>query len=223
MLKYPRKYASFSSLRLFEACPFSYHMRYVAGIKAPQPPKAKLGSLFQDALNSRYSGSGDPMEHINKMPPKQRTIATPLLEKATPFENIEALDEPYDVDLGFDVPFRIVPDILTKTEIVENKYTGGYYNPASVKKEQQALLYYVGIRKLFGDRKVYYQLFNNVEGTVTMVEIDPNGKQIDGLFDWMEVQFKGIDKCMKTDIWDTGKHRQCDFKITCPLMEKYGV
>lgn len=220
---YPRQYTSYSALRSFESCPFSFYMRYIAGMKSPQSEKARIGALFQDGLNAKYSGQ-DPKEFINKMPPKQRGIATLLMMKAYTFEDILSLDQPYDVDLGFDIPFRIVPDVLTQKSIIENKYTSGYYNPESIKKEQQALLYYVGIKAVLGGaRKVYYQLFNTVKKSVELVEIDPSDDQIDGLMDWIEKQFTGIDQCMRTDIWDNGTHKMCDWPLTCPLMQSYGV
>jgi hypothetical protein len=198
-------------------------MKYVVGVRPPQPPKARDGSIFQEALNAKYKGE-DPTPIIAQMSPKKRGIATLLLMKANPFTDIVSLDQPYDVDLGFDVPVKIIPDLLTGVEIVENKFTSGYYNPESVKSEPQALLYYVGIKALTGSKKkVYYQLFNTVSKDVTMVEITPDSEQIDGLFDWIETQFNGIDKCMRTDIWDHGNHRQCDFPTTCPLMMAYGV
>jgi hypothetical protein len=223
MLKYPRQYTSYSALRLFESCPFSFYMRYIAGIKSPQSPKAKLGSLFQEGLNAKYVGQ-DPKPFIDQMPPKQRGIATLLMLKANTFQEIESLDQPYDIDLGFDIPFRMVPDVLTKSSIIENKYTSGYYNAESIKTEQQALLYYVGMKALFGgSRRVFYQLFNTVKQSVELIEIIPSDQQTDGLFDWIEKQFSGIDQCMRSDIWDTGQHKMCDFSLTCPLMAQYGV
>lgn len=222
-LKYPRQYTSYSALRLFESCPFSFYMRYVAGIKSPQSPKAKLGALFQEGLNAKYSGK-DPKEFIDQMPPKQRGIATLLMMKANIFQDIVSLDAPYDVDLGFDVPFRIVPDVLTKTSIIENKYSGGYYNEEMVKTERQGVIYYVGAKAIDGKaRKVFYQIFNTVKKKVTLTDTTPSPEQVDSLFDWIQAQFTGIDRCLTTDVWDTGHHKSCDFPVTCPLMQTYGV
>lgn len=220
---YPGDHLSISSLQSFDNCPFSFFMRYVCGIKPVQAEKAILGAQFQEALNAKYRGE-DPAPLIAKMVPKSRGIATLLMMKANTFADIISLDQKYEVDLGFGVPIVFVPDILTKESIVENKFTTGYYNPKMVLTERQRIVYYVGVRKLFGfNPKVYYQLFNTLKKTVELIETPTGLGDIDSLMDWIELKLGQIQRCMSTGIWDIGvEHGFCDFKNTCPLGLKYG-
>lgn len=220
---YPTSHLSISSLQSFDNCPFSFFMKYVVGIKPVQKEKALLGSQFQEAINAKYKGE-DPKPFVAQMAPKSRGIATLLLAKSYTFTDIISLDEPYDVDLGFGIPIRFVPDVLTKTEIVENKFTTGYYNPKMVLTERQRVMYYVGVRKLFKfNPKVYYQLFNTSKKTVELIEAPTGLNDIDELMDWIELKLGQIQRCIKTGIWDIGpSHSWCDYKNTCPLMAKYG-
>lgn len=221
---YPAKHLSISSLQSFNNCPFSFMMKYVLGIKPEQKDKAVLGDLFQKGLNAKYAG-GDPAPFIAEMPAKSRGIATLLMMKANTFDNIISLDEKYEVDLGFGIPLVFVPDVLTKDAIIENKFTTGYYNPKMVMTERQRIVYYVGVRKLFGfNPKVYYQLFNTAKKSVELIETPTNLGDVDELMDWIELKMKQVQKCMETGVWDIGpSHSWCDYKNTCPLMLKYGA
>lgn len=220
--QYPNKHLSISSLQSFNNCPFSFYMRYVAGIKLPQKEKMLLGTQFQNALNAKYKG-GDPKVFIQEMAPKMRGVATLLMDKAYEFTDIISLDEPYEVDIGFGIPIKFVPDILTKDEIIENKFTTGYYNPKMVLTERQRIVYYLGVRKLFKfNPKVYYQIFNTSKKTVELVETPTGLKDVDELMDWIDEKLRQIDRCFKTDNWDIGTHSWCDYNNTCPLMAKYG-
>ena len=220
---YPASHLSISSLQSFNNCPFSFFMKYVVGIRPEQKEKAVLGTQFQEALNAKYRGE-DTKPFIDKMASKSRGIATLLIMKANEFRDIVSLDQPYDVDLGFGIPMRFVPDVLTKEAIIENKFTTGYYNPKMVLTERQRIVYYVGVRKLFGfNPKVYYQLFNTSKKSVELVETPTSLKDIDELMDWIELKLKQVQKCMETGVWDIGPtHSWCDYPLACPLVAKYG-
>jgi hypothetical protein len=221
MDKYPNKHISISSLQSFNNCPYSYFMRYVVGIKPQQKDKMKDGSLFQEALNAKYGGNSTDF-FIDQMSPKVKEIARLLIEKANPLEDIISLDKEYILDLGFDVPVKFIPDVLTKTSIIENKFTTGYYSPKMVLKERQRIMYSLGVRKLFDfDPKVYYQLFNTVKKSVELIEAPVTLKDIDELMDWINVTMQQVYKCMSTGVWDVGSHSWCNYELTCPLGSKY--
>lgn len=220
--QYPNKYLSISSLQLFGNCPFSFMMRYKLGIKPAQKEKAVVGSVFQEGLNAKYRGE-DPAPVLKTMPARMRGIASLLMLKTNAFPDIISLDKPYDVDLGFEFPIKFIPDILTKTAIIENKFTTGYYNPKMVLTERQRIVYYVGVRKLFKfNPKVYYQIFNTAKKTVELIETPTDLNDIDELMDWVDLRLTQVDKCMRTGVWDVGTHSFCDYKNTCPLQDKYG-
>lgn len=220
---YPREHMSISSLQLFDNCPFSFMMRYMLDVKLPQTPKQKLGDQFQKALNLRYSGQ-DPTPKIQEMEPKMRGIATLLMNKSFDFDGIVSLDKEYKVDLGFDVPMMFIPDILTDSAIIENKFTTGYYNPKMVLKERQRIVYYVGVRRLFGfNPKVYYQLFNTSKKSVELIETPTDLNDIDQLMIWIEKTLRQIQRCMQTGDWTSGSnHSWCSYPISCPLQARLG-
>jgi hypothetical protein len=218
---YPNEHLSISSLQSFWNCPFSFHMKYICGIEPPQKDKAKDGGLFQLALNAKYRGE-DPLPVIKDMDAKKRGIATLLLGQAYNFNDIISIDEPYKIDLGFGAPMMFIPDLLTRHEIVENKYTTGYYNSKMVMSERQRIVYYLGVRKLFGfDPKVKYQIFNTKNKSVELVETPTTTRDIDELMDWIENTLGMVDKCISTDNWDHGQHSWCDWPLVCPLGDRY--
>lgn len=219
---YPKEHLSVSSLNSFTNCPFSFYMKYYLGIRAPENEKLILGKQFQELLNAKYLGE-DTRAKLQEIAPKSRGVASLLLGKAHDFNEIVSVDEPYKVDLGFGIPIMFVPDLLTKTKIIENKYTTGYYNANMVNGEKQATVYYVGVRKVHGfTPEVYYQIFNTKDKSCELINSPRGPKDIDILMDWIEDRLKQIEKCFLTGQWDAGTHKFCDFPIVCPLQEKYG-
>lgn len=219
---YPNDYASISSLQSFENCPLNFYLRYYHHIKFPDKPQVLFGKLFQDLLNKKYSGESI-RDELDKMAEEDRKLATTLIRKAKDFDDIVSIDSPYMVDLGFGVPFKFVPDLITKTTIVENKVTSGYYNQRMVQSQKQGTLYYAGMMKLTGEtRELVYQIFNRKNKTIKIVELTKNKKDVDALYSWIDKTLLKIEKCHNTGIWDIGTHSffDCDLGKMCPI--KYG-
>lgn len=186
------------------------------GIQAPRKEKAEIGVKFQEALNEKYAGR-DYKPKIAELPPDHRGMATLLIEKAYDFDNIISIDSPYEVDLGFGIPFMFVPDLLLKDGIVENKYTSGYYNEKMLHKEWQPTMYYLGVRRLFGfDPQIKYQLFNTRKKSVELIESPRTIDDIDRFMGWIEDTLTKIDRCYTTGVWQSVTHGFCDYQFTCP-------
>ncbi len=219
---YPKENISISGLNAFDNCPFSFWMKYVQGHKPPEKSKLIFGRQFQEVLNAKYLGQ-DTKPLIGLMNPKSRGLASLLLTKAQDFDDIISVDKSFVVDMGFGHPIIFVPDLITKTGIVENKTTTGYYNADMVGKERQATLYYLGVRKKYGFiPDIIYQIFNTRDKTQELVPTERSDKDIDELMDWIEGQLKKIDIMNRIGRFDFGRHKFCDFKNVCPLHEKFG-
>lgn len=219
---YPNEHLSISALKSFENCPWGFHARYYLGLKADEKDAVTFGKQFQDLLNAKYRRL-DTEPLLEVFSKKQKGLAKLLLTKSYDFEDVISVDQPYKVDLGFGIPFMFVPDLLTKTTLVENKTTAGYYNSNMIKDEKQATVYYVGVRKEFGfTPEIKYQLFNTKDQSCQLLDSPRTGKDIDDLMDWIEATLKQIEKCYNTGRWDTGKHKFCNYKNVCELQEIYG-
>lgn len=178
----------------------------------------ELGTQFQHALNAKYGGR-DVGEYLSRMPEKHRETARLLMSKARDFDDIISIDSEHSVDLGFGIDIKFIPDLLTKTAIVENKYTTGYYNASMVKKQKQATFYYVCAKKLFGfEAEVYYQIFNHKNKTVELVKVDKKQNDVDELLFWIDDKLHQIQKCYDTGNWVPKKHSgfKCSLGDACP-------
>jgi len=178
-----------------------------------------LGIKFQNALNKVYSKE-DPKTEIASIDVKHRKIAGELIKKAKPFDNIVSIDSEYIVDFGLGIPVKFVPDLLTENEIVENKYTSGYYNEVMVKKQMQGTMYYWGIKKLFGKSlPVKYQIFNHRNKTVKIVELKKTTQDLAKMMTWMMTTLWKIHDCYETGMWGTRQHGKwdCDLGKACPI------
>lgn len=215
-------HCSISSLQSFENCPLNFYLRYYHHIKFPDKPQMIFGSLFQELLNKKYAGESlrDALDSMNE---EDRKLSTTLIRKAQDFKNIVSIDSPYVVDLGFGIPFKFVPDLVTEDDVVENKVTSGYYNQKMVASQKQGTLYHVGMLRLTGKpRGLIYQIFNKVKKDIKVIELTKNQKDIDELYAWVDKTLIKVDKCHKTGSWDIGSHAffDCDLGKSCPI--KYG-
>lgn len=220
---YPKDHMSISALNSFSNCPFSFYMSYFLGVRPKEKSKLTFGKQFQDLLNAKYRGQ-DTKAALSLVDAKKRGLASLLLSKAYDFDDIVSVDEHYNLDLGFGIPFEFAPDLTTKKGIVENKCTTGYYNASMVNDEKQGTVYYLGVKKMTGIKNptLHYQIFNTITQESELVNSPRSDKDIDKLMDWLEMRLKQMERCYLTGLWDTGEHGFCNFKNVCPLQEKYG-
>lgn len=182
-----------------------------------------FGKQFQDILNAKYRGK-NPGGLIEQLTGPFKGLAKTLLPQAYDIEqtdNIVSVDTPYQLDLGFGIPFTYIPDLLTQQRLIENKVSGGYYdNSALIRKEKQMTLYYIGVRKMFGeDPKLYYQVFNTKKKKAVMLATERNHDDIEVFMEWTESLLWRIERCFQTDNWFEGLHSYmpCGFPNTCPI------
>lgn len=215
---FPNDYISFSAMKAYEDCPMSFYLRYYCKVKWPQNDAMILGGKFQEALNAKYDGK-DPLEIINELPEGDiQTTAIGLMGRANSFPDILSIDSPYIVDFGFDIPVKFIPDLVTKDRIIENKYTGGYYNKRMALKEKQGTLYYHGMYIQSGvHRPVSYQIFNKKNGKVELVDTPKTQDDVDELYSWMNYIISNIKENYKTGMW-VGPHTKykCNLGDACP-------
>ncbi len=182
------------------------------------------GTIFQNALNWWYAPiKATPFPEtdvigdiLKELTPSAIPRAKKLIEQATPFDDIITLDMEYMADFGLGIPVKFIPDILTKTKIIDNKYSGGYYNAKNVQTHLQGPMYHQGVYMLFGDRRdVYYQIFNKKNGKVELVKIEDIQKKVDRTLLWMDETIHAVKRCYDTGNWITPEHT----KFTCNLGE----
>lgn len=219
----PQPEISITYLQAFENCPFNFYLKNYVGVEWPLPERMRLGVLFQNALNAKVQ-SLPYADIINEIEEPERAIAKVLIEEASDFNDVISIDTPYTIDFGLGIPVRFTPDLLTKSMIVENKTTRGYYNQSMVEKEKQATVYHTGVKKLFGyDLPIIYQIFNFKTKTYKAVGITKEQKDIDEILIWFDTTLHRIEKCYNSGNWDIGKHSyfKCDLGDACPLYKRY--
>ena len=179
----------------------------------------RLGSAFQEALNLKYSKSKDK-QNLDILEPEDISAFKGLLDKAHDFKDILSVDSRYIADFGLGIPIQFIPDLLTKHEIVENKYTGGYYNEKMAREQKQGDIYWYGIRQLMGlELPVKYQIFNKKKKSVALVVLDKNIKDVTKTLSWMQIKIWQIKDCYGKNNWNTGKHGKwdCNLLKACPI------
>jgi hypothetical protein len=220
---WPNDSISYSALTSFESCSICFYLKYFGKVKWPSTPKMELGSLVQLALNKLYEGK-DYKTIIETIPADDREVAKKLVKQATLFDDIISIDSEYICDFGLGIPVKFIPDLLTENEIVENKYTGGYYNEKMAREQKQGDIYWYGVRQLLGlELPVKYQIFNNKKKTVSLVTLDKNIKDVTKTLAWMQVKIWQIKDCYEKNSWNTGMHGKwdCNLGKACPI--KYPV
>lgn len=220
---YPGSFTSVTTLQSFESCPICFYLKYYCGVEWKPNEKMIVGTLFQEALNLKYAGK-DFMDKLISIPVNYRETAKELMKEAHDFDEIISIDEPYIVDFGLDVPIRFTPDLLTKKYVIENKYSGGYYNPIMVQKQRQGTTYYYGVKKLFDfEPEIRYQIFDHKLRTVSLIEVKKTQKDVDEMLEWMKTTLSRIKTCYDTKIWHIKQHSiyPCELKRACPI--KYGT
>lgn len=219
---YPNEYISISALTSFEMCPVSFYLKYYLGVKWPSE-RATLGSQFQEALNAKYAGK-DYTSIINSIKATDRPTAEELIKKANDFDEIVSIDKPYTANFGIGIPVMFVPDLLTKSTVVENKYSTGYYNPTMVQKQKQGTVYYWGVKQLFGfEPKVQYQIFNHKLKTVELVDVQKDSADVADMLNWMIATLARIKRCYESGNWIVQQHSKfkCDLGYACPINGKF--
>lgn len=182
----------------------------------------ELGTKFQEALNLRYAGK-DYKEVIDTIADKSKETAKLLISQSHDFDEIISIDSPYTVDFGLGIPVIFIPDLLTKKEVVENKYSSGYYNKEMVKKQKQATIYYYGVKKLLGlELPVKYQIFNHKKKTVELIELNKTDDEVFDMLAWMSSTLYKIKECYESGRWQRGEHGpyDCDLGKACPIKYK---
>lgn len=220
---YPLPYTSVTTLQKFEACPVSFFFDYYCGVKWKPNDKMMVGTIFQEALNKKYAGE-DYTETIDSIDTKFKDTARKLIKEAHNFDEIISIDKPYVIDFGLDVPVRFTPDLLTKKFVIENKFSGGYYNPKMVQKQRQGTTYFYGVKKEFGFEPIIkYQIFDHKLKTVSLVEVKKTQKDVDEMLEWMKYTLSIIKKCYDSNIWHINQHGfyPCELGKACPI--KYGL
>ncbi len=214
---FPSPYVSYSSLNTFRQCSYSFYVKYFLKIRFPDNEKMRMGTIFQNALNLKYAGQ-DPNGMLGNLPEEWRKVSRELVKKAHDFDKIRTIDQPYDVDFGLGIPVRFIPDLLTENETVENKFTSGYYNKNMVRKQKQSTLYFHGVRTLFDEIPVYYQIFNYKKGTMEFVQVEKTQRDVDDLISWMDETLQMIKRCYDSHSWITPEHTRfkCNLAEACP-------
>ncbi len=214
---YPHSFVSFTALNSFLNCPYGFYVRNYLKIKLDPNDKMMFGINFQNLLNAKYLKQ-DTEKELDTIVKEKRALADKLVKGAFDFDKIISADKPYDFDLGYGIPLRFVPDLLTEDSIVENKTTTGFYNRRSVNKEMQMDFYYVGVRRTFGFiPKCYYQIFNVKTEKVDLIEVQKDNRNVDNFVNWVGESLIKIKKCYDRGIWDIGYHKLCNYPRTCPL------
>lgn len=221
---YPGEFISVSALQMFENCPICFYLRYYCGVKWPARESMELGSKFQEALNLRYAGA-DYKNVIDSIQGKHRETAELLIKQSSDFDQIISIDQPYIVDFGVGIPVKFIPDLLTKTTVVENKYSSGYYNEEMVKKQKQGTVYYFGVKKLFGfEPEVKYQIFNHKKKKVDVIPVAKTEDDVFDMLTWMSSTLYKIRECFHSGRWQRGEHGpyDCELGKACPIKYKNG-
>lgn len=213
---WPHSTISYSALTSFESCPVCFYLKYFGGIKWPSTDKMEAGSKFQEALNEFYAGKdyGKTIESMDDQ------VATQIIKGASSFNDIISIDSEYIADFGIGIPVKFIPDLLTKHEIVENKYTGGYYNEKMAREQKQGDIYWYGIKQVFGlELPVKYQIFNNKKKSISLVVLEKNIKDVTKTLAWMQLSIWRIKECHEKNSWNTGKHGkwECNLAKACPV------
>lgn len=214
----PSQYISYSALTCFESCSYEFYVKYFLGVRFPETEAMRGGTIFQNALNAKYSGA-DPSPILDALPTKEQATARKLLAQATDFDDIVSIDTPYEADFGLGIPVKFIPDLLTKTKCIENKYSSGYYNATMAKKQMQGTLYYHGVYMVLGYApEVSYQIFNKRNGKAELVKLEKTQKDVDNLITWMDELLQGIKKCYDTGDWVPKSHGRfpCSLGDACP-------
>jgi len=179
----------------------------------------EAGSSFQEALNAKSVG-GDYKAIIKAMKPEERKMATQLINKTSyEYDEVISVDAPHLVDFGFGIPMMIVPDLLTKTKIIENKFTTGWYSAKTVAQEKQGTIYYWGVKQKFGlDLEVVYQIFNKKKGTIELVPLKKTQADVDEMLHWIKTTLDMVKHCYDSDNWGPKSHGRwgCLLGKTCP-------
>lgn len=220
---YPLGFTSVTTLQKFESCPVCFYLDYYCGVKWKPNEKMLVGTLFQDALNLKYAGK-DYTDKINSIPKDYVDTARDLIKQAGNFEDIISIDQPYIADFGLDVPIRFSPDLLTKKFVIENKYTGGYYNAKMAQTQRQGTTYYHGVKTLLGfEPEIFYQIFDHKKKTYSYVEVKKTQADVDEMLQWMKYTLSRIKTCYDTGIWQIKQHGfyPCELGKACPI--KYGL
>lgn len=221
---YPHRTISCSALQSFEACPVAFFLHYYYGIDFPASEKMIAGSKFQEALNAKYAGQ-DYGAIIETIPDKLGSTAKELIEQAYSFDDILTLDSEYIVDFGVGIPVKFIPDILLKGKdgytVIENKFSGGYYNKDSIQKQMQGRIYYYGIYRLFNEYPLLkYQIFDNKKKTVELIELKYSDGEIAEMINWMMNILNKIKKSYESGKWVTKSHGKfsCGLGKACPAL-----
>lgn len=220
---YPLPFTSVTALQSFEACPICFYFRYYCGVQWQPNEKMVVGTKFQEALNKKYAGESYD-DIINSIDDKYKETAQKLIQEANDFDDIISIDEPYVIDFGLDVPVRFTPDLLTKKYVIENKYSGGYYNPKMVQKQMQGTTYFYGVKKKFGfEPEIRYQIFDHKLKTVSLIEVKKTEEDVKAMLEWMKSILSTIKKCYDTGAWHIKQHGfyPCNLGKACPI--KHGL
>lgn len=219
---WPHPTISYSALNLFNSCRVCFYLRYFCGVKWPSNYKMNMGTTFQDALNLKYSKSKKSVD-LSILEPEDISQFQYLLSKANDFKDIVSIDSEYIVDFDIGIPVKFIPDLLTEHEIVENKYTGGYYNKRMVEKERQGDIYWYGIKRMMdAELPVKYQIFNHKKKTVSIVELKKKIEDVVDTISWMIITIYNIQQCYDDNKW-AGPHGRfdCNLGKSCPIKYNY--
>lgn len=218
---YPNSVISYSALNSFENCPVDFYFHYYNGIKWPSKYSMKMGESVQNAINLSSEGK-DHKKALENLEKKDSETADFLIKKLKPVEGLISCDKEYIADFGVGIPIMFIPDILTNTAVLENKYTSGFYTASTVKKHKQGTIYYYGVDKLFGFKpKVFYQIFNYKKKTIELVEVKKTEEDVNEMLSWMKNTLANIKKSYDTGIW-SGHHGkfECNLGKACPIKYK---